>query len=87
MNDESEETLRAEIIRLTRLYAGKRHRASLPGGGAAAFEPGVTTVPYAGRVFDADEVEAAVGFLPRFLADARPGRRGVRDANSPTSWE
>lgn len=55
--------LKAEILRLTREYAAMTHRAFLPGGadGRPAFVPGQTTVPYAGRVFDADEVEAAVG--------------------------
>src|SRR4029077_2315067 len=41
------------------------HRANRPGGGEdplrAPFVAGTSTVPYAGRVFDADEVEAAVG--------------------------
>ncbi len=46
---------REEILRLTRLYAEERHC------GEVDFKPGVTPVPYAGRVFDADEVEAAVG--------------------------
>ena len=58
--EDSEENIRAEILRLTRLYSEKRHRASLPGGGEVPFEPGTTSVPYAGRVFDASEVEAAV---------------------------
>ena len=55
------EQIRAEITRLTRLYTGMRHRNGLPEDQPdAPFDPGVTTVPYAGRVFDADEVEAAV---------------------------
>jgi len=54
--------LKAEILRLTRAYSELMHRANRPGADAAvAFEPGKTTVPYAGRVFNADEVEAAVG--------------------------
>lgn len=37
------------------------HKANRPGLEAvSAFQPGVTVVPYAGRVFSADEVEAAV---------------------------
>jgi CDP-6-deoxy-D-xylo-4-hexulose-3-dehydrase len=53
--------LKAEILRLTREYSGLQHRANRPGlDQAAPFVPGVTTVPYAGRVFTADEVEAAV---------------------------
>src|SRR5450756_125255 len=54
--------LKAEILRLTREYSALMHRANRPGvERAAAFEPGQTTVPYAGRVFTEDEVEAAVG--------------------------
>jgi CDP-6-deoxy-D-xylo-4-hexulose-3-dehydrase len=54
--------LKAEILRLTREYSALMHRANRPEQeGAAPFLPGVTTVPYAGRVFTEDEVEAAVG--------------------------
>jgi len=63
---ESHEKLKAEILRLTREYAKLAHRANLPGHGPKsdlkpAFIPGKTVVPYAGRVFTEDEVEAAVG--------------------------
>jgi len=54
--------IKAEILRLTRQFAAQAHRANRPGGeNAADFEPGKTVVPYAGRVFTEDEVEAAVG--------------------------
>ncbi len=57
--------LKAEILRLTREYSEQMHRANRPGyeaGGAqVGFVPGQTTIPYAGRVFTEDEVEAAVG--------------------------
>ncbi len=54
--------LKAQILRLTREYSALMHRANRPGAEeAVAFEPGKTTVPYAGRVFNEDEVEAAVG--------------------------
>jgi CDP-6-deoxy-D-xylo-4-hexulose-3-dehydrase len=55
--------LKAEILRLTREYSLKAHAAQRPGGDGArpVFIPGETVVPYAGRVFDEDEVEAAVG--------------------------
>jgi CDP-6-deoxy-D-xylo-4-hexulose-3-dehydrase len=55
--------LKAEILRLTREYSTRAHAAQRPGGDAnrPAFVPGDTTVPYAGRVFTEDEVEAAVG--------------------------
>ncbi len=55
--------LKAEILRLTREYSTRAHAAQRPGcdTGRPAFVPGETTVPYAGRVFTEDEVEAAVG--------------------------
>lgn len=53
--------LKAEILRLTRQYSDLMHKANLPGAqNPLPFIPGTTTVPYAGRVFTADEVEAAV---------------------------
>jgi CDP-4-dehydro-6-deoxyglucose reductase, E1 len=63
---ESPEKLKAEILRLTREYAKLAHRANLPGHGSKSdlkpgIVPGKTVVPYAGRVFTEDEVEAAVG--------------------------
>lgn len=57
--------LKAEILRLCRDYSELTHGANRPASGSSEsrvpFVPGKTTVPYAGRVFDADEVEAAVG--------------------------
>ena len=54
--------LREEILHLTREYSARAHRANRPADQATApFEPGVTPVPYAGRVFTDDEVAAAVG--------------------------
>jgi CDP-6-deoxy-D-xylo-4-hexulose-3-dehydrase len=56
--------LKAKILALTREYSALVHDANRPGYEPAsadrAFVPGVTTVPYAGRVFTEDEVEAAV---------------------------
>ncbi|GAA5483645.1 lipopolysaccharide biosynthesis protein RfbH [Haloferula sargassicola] len=54
--------LKAEILRLTREYSRLAHSANRPGDDPAhaPFIAGQTTVPYAGRVFDEDEVEAAV---------------------------
>jgi CDP-6-deoxy-D-xylo-4-hexulose-3-dehydrase len=60
--------LKAEILRLTREFSRLAHASNRPGGenSAAAgvprpaFVPGETVVPYAGRVFTEDEVEAAV---------------------------
>jgi CDP-6-deoxy-D-xylo-4-hexulose-3-dehydrase len=54
--------LKAEILRLTREFSKLAHSANRPGidPAHAPFIAGQTTVPYAGRVFDEDEVEAAV---------------------------
>lgn len=53
--------LKAEILRLTREYSDLMHRGNRPAAeNDTAFIPGTSTVPYAGRVFDPDEVEAAV---------------------------
>ena len=55
--------IKAEILRLTREFVAIRHRANRPGydnPDTLEFIPGQTAVPYAGRVFDEDEVEAAV---------------------------
>ena len=61
MNESSPSELKSEILRLTRAYSSAMHRANLPGtANDQPFMPGVTTVPYAGRVFTEDEVEAAV---------------------------
>jgi CDP-6-deoxy-D-xylo-4-hexulose-3-dehydrase len=55
--------LKTEILRLTREYSQRVHAANRPGDDAdrAPFTPGESVVPYAGRVFTEDEVEAAVG--------------------------
>ena len=55
--------LKADILRLTREYSTRAHAAQRPGVDPerTAFVPGETVVPYAGRVFTEDEVEAAVG--------------------------
>src|ERR1700733_2284126 len=54
--------LKSVILRLARDFSAQAHQANLPGWDPAhaPFEPGVTTVPYAGRTFDADEVAAAI---------------------------
>jgi len=54
--------IKAEILRLTREFSRLSHAANRPGDDEAhaPFVPGSTTVPYAGRVFDEAEVEAAV---------------------------
>ena len=59
--------LKEQILRLTRQFSRMTHRANRPGYEGAMdpalrhnFVPGQTSVPYAGRVFTEDEVEAAV---------------------------
>lgn len=56
------EEIKKEILRLTREFSKLTHSANRPGSDTshAPFIPGETTVPYAGRVFDENEVEAAV---------------------------
>jgi CDP-6-deoxy-D-xylo-4-hexulose-3-dehydrase len=53
---------RAEILRLVRDYAREAHAANRPGDDPARspFDPATGAVPYAGRVFTEEEVEAAV---------------------------
>jgi CDP-4-dehydro-6-deoxyglucose reductase, E1 len=58
----SPENIKSEILRLTREYSKLVHKANRPGvEHALEFIPGITTIPYAGRVFTENEVEAAVG--------------------------
>ena len=52
--------LRQQILELVRRYARENHAEFKPGG-REAFTAGTTTVPYAGRVFGPEEVEALVG--------------------------
>jgi len=57
--------IKVEILKLTKAFSRLSHGANLPGneaykGRRPKFIPGETTVPYAGRVFDEEEVEAAV---------------------------
>lgn len=56
------QNLKTEILRLTREYSALAHASQRPGWSEKkpAFIPGETLIPYAGRVFDEDEVEAAV---------------------------
>ena len=55
--------LRGEILRLTREYSQRAHGRFNPTQVDTPdhFQPGVSSVPYAGRVFGAEDVEAAVG--------------------------
>lgn len=65
--------LKAHILSLTRQYAALVHRANRPGAeNALDFLPGKTQVPYAGRVFTEDEVEAAVDAVLDFWLTLGP---------------
>lgn len=70
----SSSDLRNHILRLVREYAEATHGGfSLPlAGDDRSFMPGETTVPYAGRVFDADEVEAGVASMLDFWLTLGP---------------
>jgi CDP-6-deoxy-D-xylo-4-hexulose-3-dehydrase len=78
--------LRARILGLSREYARLVHGASRPaeeGSPAPAFEPGVTPVPYAARVFTEDEVAAAVaGGLDFWLTLGKAGEAFERQLAS-----
>jgi CDP-4-dehydro-6-deoxyglucose reductase, E1 len=62
MMNYSSSQLKEEILRLTREYSRRVHTANRPASSSNELEfvPGVTTIPYAGRVFDENEVAAAV---------------------------
>ena len=64
MSAQTPAELKAEILRLTREFSSLTHQRQRPASSigplAPAFVPGETVIPYAGRVFDADEVAAAV---------------------------
>jgi CDP-6-deoxy-D-xylo-4-hexulose-3-dehydrase len=65
--------LRTEILKRVREYAEKRHAAhAMPGTTAADFVPGESPVPYAGRVFDAEEVAAGVASMLDFWLTLGP---------------
>lgn len=65
--------LKAEILKLTREYSAVMHKGQRPGDDTAhaAWAPG-QTIPYAGRVFNEDEVEAAVGATLNFWLTLGP---------------
>jgi CDP-6-deoxy-D-xylo-4-hexulose-3-dehydrase len=59
MRDPAE--IKAEILRLAREYTRLVHAANFPGDKRpGVFSGGEDTLPYAGRVFDEDEVEGAI---------------------------
>jgi CDP-6-deoxy-D-xylo-4-hexulose-3-dehydrase len=75
--------IREQILSLTREYSRAMHRQNRPGNDPSTppeFIPGKTVVPYAGRVFTEDEVEAAVGSTLDFWLTLGP--EGDRFENS-----
>lgn len=85
MTDDDLAGIREEILRLTRIYSGATHFQNRPAYDARPplFEPGVTTVPYAGRVFDTDEVAAGVESMLDFWLTLGPrGAEFERDLAS-----
>jgi CDP-6-deoxy-D-xylo-4-hexulose-3-dehydrase len=72
--------IKAEILRLTREYSRLTHAAQRPGNDPkrAPFEPG-QTIPYAGRVFDEDEVEAAVSSTLDFWLTLGPEGEAMQE--------
>jgi CDP-6-deoxy-D-xylo-4-hexulose-3-dehydrase len=68
------EALRDQILTLVRDYAQQAHAGSL--GGSArdglTFVPNETVIPYAGRVFGSEEVEAAVASMLDFWLTLGP---------------
>ena len=60
INENSPEALRSEILRLTCPYSNLSHKSFLPDDERKNIRRRKNTVPYAGRVFGCEEVEAAV---------------------------
>lgn len=58
----SDDELKAQIIHLARIYSERVHQNNLPAAfNDKIFEPGISKIDYAARVFGPEEVEAAVG--------------------------
>ena len=62
------QNIREKILNLVREYSATQHVSNRPGYDSVkiSFEPGKTVIPYAGRVFTEDEVEAAVSSVLDF---------------------
>ncbi len=80
MNDPKD--IKAEILRLAREYSRRVHGGQLPSfveGKRPKFVPGETVVPYAGRAFTEDEVEAAVSSTLDFWLTLGPEGESFED--------
>ena len=77
VNENSTQEIKAEILRLTRRYSQLAHAKFLPADLQEGIEENSTkSVPYAGRVFGYEEVEAAVDSTLEFwLTLGRDGER------------
>ncbi|HEY5232677.1 MAG TPA: lipopolysaccharide biosynthesis protein RfbH [Verrucomicrobiae bacterium] len=67
--------IKAEILRLTREYSRLTHQNNRPASEqdkSVPFVPGESIIPYAGRVFNEDEVEAAVSAMLDFWLTLGP---------------
>src|SRR5437868_473664 len=79
--------LKAEILRLTREFSKLTHGSNRPGyeqNPNRKFVAGETTVPYAGRVFDENEVEAAVSSTLDFWLTLGPEGEAFEDELAKT---
>ena len=74
----STEQVRQQILELSREYSRRTHRQNRPADDDAPpkFFPGITPIPYAGRVFTEDEVEAGVRSMLDFWLTL--GEEGAR---------
>ncbi|QDV61219.1 MULTISPECIES: lipopolysaccharide biosynthesis protein RfbH [Crateriforma] len=76
--DFSDQTLKEQILQMTAEYSRRCHQQNRPADDAvtAKFVAGETTIPYAGRVFDEQEVVAAVdSTLDFWLTLGREGEK------------
>lgn len=72
--------LKKEILRLVRDYSRLVHGANRPAeGNDTPFVAGESTIPYAARVFDGDEVEAAVSSTLAFWLTLGPEGQNFED--------
>ena len=72
--------IKSEILRLTREYSKLTHATNRPGSDSerSAYLPG-QTIPYAGRVFTEDEVEAAVSSTLDFWLTLGPEGEAMQE--------
>ncbi len=79
--------IKAEILRLSREFSKLTHGNNRPGyeqNPNRKFVPGETTVPYAGRVFDESEVEAAISSTLDFWLTLGPEGEAFEDELAKT---